>query len=347
MEALAPSIEEWRRLFELVEKFKEMRSWEWMDFMDVFGVQDPDTGKICYFNIISATGEEGNVYGIGVYVGDEGLASLLDIIDGRYDEDEQFYHNDFIMIQITPKEFLEDRELEIIKKLGIKFRGKNDWVSFRRWTPGYLPRPINKEEAKILLSTLEQAMEICLMFKERPRLKQKGKTLIRKCKKEDSNIIWEDKWTTLDYPEEELPVYDLKDYIEKGINEINPTKSLEEWAIDFFFLPGLVKDEEGEEPYFPYAGVVVNNTMKFGINLQLFKYSRENRMMYAQDLFINSVDMTHTLPRRILVRDEDVYDALIDIACLLKIELEMVDRIDLIEDLKESIRESESKETEE
>ncbi|MGC8970684.1 MAG: DUF7309 domain-containing protein [bacterium] len=344
MELLAPSVEEWKRLFELVEKFKNLESWYWMGYGDVFGVQDPNTGTICYFNVIAFEMEDSEVYGLAVYIGKDGLSSLLEMLDEVHDDEEQFFYNDLIIIQFVDRKILTKEDLEIIKKVGLKFRGKNNWILFRRCIPGYIPRMLNKEEVNLLNSVLDQAIDVCLMFKENPNLKSMDKVLIRTCKKEDSKVIWEDEQVSLDYPDEELIVYDTNEIIEKGINEIKPKKTLDEWAIDFFFLPNPVQDEESGDIYFPYLGIVMNNIMKTGINLEMFKYSRENRLIYPQELFINTVSMTQSLPRSIVVKNDSIYNALLDITQPLGIELRIMDRIDIIEDFKNSVRESASEE---
>lgn len=334
-----PSIEEWRKLFDLAIRFREIKSWEWMDYTNIFGIQDPSTGKICYFNIADILGEDGKFYALALYPGDSGLISLLDILEERRGEEEQFYFSDIIVVQFSDRKFLSKEDLEIIKTLGLKFRGKGEWISFKRVLPGRLPRIINREEANLLLSTLEQAIDICLMFRDKPELKDRDETLIRTSKKIDSIVTWEDTWTELDYPEEELSIYNPSEVIETIKNAIKPQKSLEEWAIDFLFLPNPVKDdEESEDIYFPYLGVVMNNITRVGINLEMYKYSREERLTYPVELFVNTVEVTDRLPKSIVVKDEDIYNVLLEIVRALKIELKLVENIEPIEEFKELIK---------
>lgn len=337
-----PSTEEWRRLFDLAIRFREIKSWEWMDYTDVFGVQDPNTGEFCYFNVVNVLGRgNGEFYALALYPGDSGLASLLETFNERYPEDEQFYFSDIIIVQFSDRMFLSEEDIEIIKKLGLKFRGKGNWISFKRVLPGRLPRTISREEAGLLLGTLEQAIDICLMFRDNPELKAKNKTLtlIRTSKKEGPNVTWEDKWVELEYPTEELNIYIPEEVIENGINVINPQRSLEEWAIDFLFLPNPVRDDEDpEDIYFPYFGIVMDNRRKAGINFGMYKYFREDRLTYPVELFINTVEIKERLPRSIVVKDEDVYNALLEIVTPLKIELKLVENIESTEEFKRSIK---------
>lgn len=339
MEMITPSIEEWRKLFDLAIRFKEIKSWEWMDYTNIFGVQDPNTGTICYFNVADILGEDGKFYALALYPGDSGLISLLDILGERRDVEEQFYFSDIIVVQFSDRKFLSREDLEIIKTVGLKFRGRGEWISFKRMIPGRLPRTINKEEANLLLSTLEQAIEICLMFKDKPELKDRDEALIRTSKKTDLTIVWKDTWFELGYPEEELTIYNPSEVIETVKNIIKPQKSLEEWAIDFIFLPNPVKDDdESEEIYFPYLGVVMSNVTKAGINLEMYKYSREERLTYPVELLVNTIEMTNRLPRSVVVRDIDAYDVLLEITKALKVELRLVEKIEPVEEFKDLLK---------
>ncbi|MCX7795115.1 MAG: hypothetical protein N2380_01125 [bacterium] len=341
MEFIAPSTEEWRKLFDLAMEFKEIKSWEWMSPMNIFGVQDPNTGKTCYFNVITFLEEDVNLYTLALYPGDSGLISLLDILSERHNEEEQFYFNDIIVVQFSDRKFLTKEDLEIIKSLGLKFRGKSEWISFKRMLPGRLPRIINKEEANLLLSTLEQVIDICLMFRDKPELSERDETLVRTSEKVGSNINWKDTWVELEYPVEELTIYNTSEIIETIKNFIRPQRTLEEWAIDFLFLSSPVKDDENsEEAYFPYFGLLINNVTGLGINFGVYKYSSEERLTYPVELFINTVEMTKRLPKSIFVRDIDIYNILSEIARPLNIEINLVEEIEQIENFKETIRRS-------
>ena len=38
----APSMEEWSNLYEVMKRVKKLTPWEWMEEVDLFGVQDPE-----------------------------------------------------------------------------------------------------------------------------------------------------------------------------------------------------------------------------------------------------------------------------------------------------------------
>ncbi len=65
-----PDHEQWKQLYGLAFKFKQIAPWEWMTDDLIFGVQNPKTGKIGYCCVIGNLGE---VFGLIVYKGTKGL----------------------------------------------------------------------------------------------------------------------------------------------------------------------------------------------------------------------------------------------------------------------------------
>jgi len=327
MNTLSPSMEDWRKLFRLALEFKSIKSWEWMEDTVIFGVQSPKTGETCYCVVL---GKERSFAGLAIYIGDNGLMSLLDMLELKHGEEEQFYHNDLIMIHFTDRKYLAKDELDIIKKLGLKFRGSNNWVSFRRYLPGYYPCSINKEEAELLVSILKEVTNVCLRFKEGPGLIADNKNLVRVVKEKGKNVLWEDTWVELDYPEEMVSAYDPEKIFGEAINPFALERTSDEWAIDLFFAPTLIDEEDERGTYFPYIGIVWNIRDNTGIGLQTFKYSREERFKYPQELFLNAVESTKSLPKTILVREEDSYEALVDFTRQVGIGIEIPENIEVL-----------------
>ena len=46
----------WRRLYEAAIQVKELAPWEWMFEDEVFGVQDPETGKLGFVSVMGQGG---------------------------------------------------------------------------------------------------------------------------------------------------------------------------------------------------------------------------------------------------------------------------------------------------
>ncbi|MCM8775585.1 MAG: hypothetical protein NC930_04445 [Candidatus Omnitrophica bacterium] len=133
-----PSIEQWRMLYEEAQKFKDLAPWTWMWDSDVFGIQDPVTQEMGYGCVMGRNKEH---YGMAVYLGAEGLESYLQVQCGQAqrDPEEAVHLMKCLMVSFEDRCFMDPEDLEMIKVLGLKFRGENAWPKFRSYQPGYYP----------------------------------------------------------------------------------------------------------------------------------------------------------------------------------------------------------------
>ena len=70
----------WKELFAAAGGFREIEPWRWMSDSDVFGVQNPADKQIGYCCVL---GELGEVFGLVVYLGSEGLEQYRKIQSGK------------------------------------------------------------------------------------------------------------------------------------------------------------------------------------------------------------------------------------------------------------------------
>ena len=76
MQEPAPTLQEWRNLYQAAIEFKKIECWNWLSDTDLFGVQNPANGITGYCCIM---GEMKEMLGLVVYLGTEGLAGYLKI----------------------------------------------------------------------------------------------------------------------------------------------------------------------------------------------------------------------------------------------------------------------------
>lgn len=136
-----PTQDEWLALYVAAQAFAAAKPWEHLSDVDLFGVKDPATGVIGHCSVM---GNAGQHYALGVYLGGDGLQSFLDVLHaGSGDNDLRLSVAGAMqlctMASFEDRRMLSQRDLGVVKVLGLKFRGSNAWPWFRRYDPGWEP----------------------------------------------------------------------------------------------------------------------------------------------------------------------------------------------------------------
>jgi hypothetical protein len=157
----------WRNLFDAAIALREIEPWRWMSDSDVFGVQNPADKQIGYCCVL---GELGEVLGLVVYLGSEGLEQYRKIQSGklRADSLEVVYGQSCLTAWFSNRGDLDKYDIKIATQLGLQFRGRAMWPQFRSFRPGYHPWFLDESEAKYLTFCLAQSREMALCVKTDP-----------------------------------------------------------------------------------------------------------------------------------------------------------------------------------
>lgn len=137
MEETPPTLDEWRRLYEAAVRVKALAPWEWMEEMEVFGVQSPETNDLGFVSVMGMAGEH---FAVGVYVGAKGLYGFLDLEDAGLDASPyRLFEVPQLQASFEDRGTLQKEDRDVLKSLGLKFRGQNAWPMFRSIRPGFHP----------------------------------------------------------------------------------------------------------------------------------------------------------------------------------------------------------------
>lgn len=155
------SIEQWKTLYEAGTRIKELKPWEKFWDMDLIGIRYGAEEETIFFSIL---GRGGDCYGIAVYEGYEGLNSFLMLTM----QDSMNLASEYAMFNQRNltcywgnRDELSDKQRKIIKELGYTYRGKNQWLYFLSFEPGYYPYNMDEEEVlrmSVYLKDLELAL---------------------------------------------------------------------------------------------------------------------------------------------------------------------------------------------
>lgn len=332
-----PTREEWRKLYEAGTKVKEMAPWEWMRETDIFGVQSPDTEEPGFVSVMGMLGEH---YAVAVYLGAKGLYDFWELQDTwQHALPERVLEIPQLQASFMNRQELDKQDYDTIKKLGLRFRGKNAWPEFRSLRPGFAPWFLEAEEARLLRYALEQTVDVASRFRDNPSLLNPSDDesyLVRIASKKKGNLTWEDRIMQVPPPEpESIPrVMDVQ--ILESLKGMPKTKHRLE--IDVFMFPAPVR-EKGTRSFFPYTLLIVEAKSGMVLNadlLQPLPSLNSMRGLIPVKVFGTLIQLG-TVPQKISVRSELLFNLLQPVTQELGIKLKQARRLRSLDAAKQSM----------
>lgn len=337
MQEMKPTLEDWKSLYEAAKEFGKIESWKWMADDDLFGVQDPATGEISYCCIMGMAEE---VYGLSAYSGTVGLEGYLKVQCGEVlpEDIETMFIQDSLTVFYENRNFVQKEDMEVIKSLGMKFRGRNAWPIFREYKPGYHPWFFTKEESLFFKMLLEQAIDVALRFKHNDTLlvpRQQNHYFVRVPSRIGREIVWKDEWLVpAPVNEERLP--------SESVDEIRirriMSKSLKQQGtleIDWFLTPAPVQEKKDERPFYPDAVVLIEHSSGMVADLQLT--NRPERRKTVQEAFLHHIETSKLIPKKVLVRKEEVLKILEPLASGLNVSIDVIEKLGHMDNFKDGL----------
>lgn len=323
----SPSMEIWKKLYQTAIDFSELKPWDWMFDRDLFGVEDPNTGEVGYCCVMGRLGEH---FALALYRGSRGLSGYIAIATAGnkrlQDPALILGSQDCLMASFEDRRMLEKDDLQIIKELGLKFRGSNGWPLFRSYEPGKPPWHIIADEADWLTHALNQTIEMAKRVKVNSGLlRPKGKSLlIRVAEKQDGAIIWSDQWKNPKLERAEtivLPALDLA-----RLQQIKDKKLvfLGTWEVDYEYNLTPVRDKE--RPYFPVMFLVVHHDTEFIINGELVA---SEDLAALQEIFLKTIEQSG-IPRQVWIKKPQLAEILTPIAEQLNFDLLLAKQLNVV-----------------
>ncbi len=331
MEENNVTLGQWRELYKAVIELKKLRPWEWMWDSEIFGVQDPESGEIGYCCVMGRAGEH---YALAVYDGTEGLNGYWKVRSGEVGSRsaDAMYCQKCLMVSFEDRDYLEQKDRKIIKRLELKFRGDNAWPMFRNWTPGYLPWFITPEEARYILHLIPQVIDVTGRFKEDLTLlipPVPGQYLVRVPRLGPDGLIWEDEWKEPARLSEPMAISSDISTLEK-IQETIPLSS-NIWEIDYFYILKPVRENQ-ERPYFPRMMLCADHGTGMILFFHMAEISSRGREEFIEE-FIGKLENFEALPGKILVK-ENGFALLESIAVKLGIAIKKVPDLPVMNEVR-------------
>lgn len=330
-----PTLDEWRRLYAAAAAYFELAPWRrvWDD--EEFGVRDPEGHEIGYCCVMGRLGEH---YALGVYLGVPGLRALhqLRTIQNveKYDPLDIMLEQDCLTASFEDRAGLKNQDLETIRVLGLKFRGRQDWPRFRRYKPGCQPWFLTGPEARFLTTALEQAVQVCARLLDGsldlPDREPDGEHLVRMPEKSDDGWEWRDTYARpAPTPPETITPPAVDPVRLRGLRDRLPQAKEATFELDWFWMPTVILDAPDGRPYF--ANVILATDADSGMILGADTAQAGERDAHLVDVLLGIVEQNGVRPARVRVRRERTHALLAPVGKALGIRVTRVQRLEAVE----------------
>jgi len=330
MKIPTPTMEEYRRLYDAALAFKGDAPWAWMTEDQVFGVRNPETGQIGYASIMGMRGEH---LALALYLGDEGLDGFWRMERGL-EQDNPTFLLEIPQLQASfeDRDILRDEDRKVIKALGLKFRGPQEWLLFRSFVPGYIPWFVTPEEARFLTVGLEQTLVVTRRLKDDRSLLtplRRNRYLVRTRTPQG----WMDEWLT-----PSLPAARPRPTVDE--NRLAALRRLPRQRltlqVDLFAMPGYIQERGDPRPYLGYNLMVVEaqSGVILGTDLLAPRPTLDAVWDQAPTRFTDILVRLRQLPQQVVVRTERIRDLLEPATAELGIQVKVSRRLPALDEAR-------------
>lgn len=331
-----PSTTQWQQLYALADELKKLAPWDWMIEIDIFGVKDPYTGDIGF---VSVMGQMGEHIAVAFYAGFASLDRFWDMQDLGDDLTAEFLLNTpHLQVSFEDRQTLEKYDLQIIKKLGRKYRGSNAWPRFRSLRAGYVPWRLLADEARFLIHALPQVVEVAQRFRANPDLLdwvgEDEAYLVRVPERVGDEWQWHDEWWPMQPPiDEPLPVQ-LDQRVMAQLAQLPASDSVVE--LDFFLVPAVIQEHPDTRPRFPYMLLAVDGDSGtvLGNDMLLVETTWPGLLADLPNRVAHMLLEYGSLPDTILVSNPQLYELITFLPASANFSLQLVEELMYLEQAK-------------
>ncbi len=339
-----PTLQEWEELHHAALTFKEAKCWEWMFEKDIFAVENPETGELAYCIIM---GQLGEVFALNAYLGAEGIDSFFRFQEVSSSENfansenvtNAYFKQKCLSCSFENRENLDKEDLEIIKKLELKIRGKKQWPQFRSYKPGYYPWVLNAGECRFLTTILKQAFDVGITCrKEKTILSSKNPELIlvRTRKESGKGPIWTNSYREIETYEHYYKTYNISDelYLRKTLNSAKKKNAI--WEADTSLVVTPIQENKSQRPYLPTMFLLADLRTEMIIQYEMLT-DLENESYRIINKLLDTINSFKEVPESIVVANEETFYYLEKACDQLGIELAYVKELELIPYIKKEL----------
>ena len=325
----------WLELYEIAEKIQKLEPWKYLWDMDLLVYLSKPLNDIFYCSVMVHGGMH---KAIAIYQGEQ-INGFMELASGKYPDFQILNYQECLMCNFIGRQETLPKNREIIREIGLSFRGT--WISFENFEKGYEPSPININQVKIMIETLKNFyMMFRAIIEQGMKVEfENGEVLLRHYDEEKKLFL--NYPHPLMLPEKHYNTIKTEPEFEKDIMKLPQT----EMEIEYEFvnyIPIRIRENKEDDGryYYPLSriiaerksGLVISNDL---IDRNEYK-SKSDYVLESAELLINYFYKMGR-PKSIYVRDEETKMYLKDILDKAKIKIIVKPKLKAIDEFYRSL----------
>lgn len=325
----------WLELYEIAEKIQKLEPWKYLWDMDLLVYLCQPLNEIFYCSVM---GHGGMHRAIAIYQGEQ-INGFFELAKNQIPENMLLNYQECLMCNFIGRQETLPKNREIIKELGLSFRGT--WISFESFEKGYEPSPINIKQVKTMIEALKN---FYMMF--RAIIEQgieadfaNGEVLARHYDKEKQLFL--NYPAPLMLPKKHYNTIITDDKFEEDIIKLPQTEmELEYEFVNYIPIRIRENKEDDGRYYYPLSRIIVERKSGLVLSNDLIdknEYkSKKDYVLESAELLINYFYKMGR-PKSIYVRDEETKMYLKDILDKSKIKIIIKPKLKAIDEFYNSL----------
>lgn len=325
------SLEQWKELYEAASRIRELAPWECLWDMDIIGIQRGAEEDTVFFSIL---GRGGECYGIAVYEGYEEfnqfmMMSMQEALN--LPVDYVMHSQKTLTCYWGNREELSEKQRKIIRELGYKYRGKNQWLYFISYKPGYWPYNLDTDEAERMTKHLCDLATALQYYRESNESVDFGQGNMFLLKFDEDRKSWNFGEAPLPFTSFQYGTLEIED--QELLAELAKAKKNEViLEADISYLGGGLTDPKYDRPINPRLCTIIEATSGMALKCEM-QGPEEDAIVGLAEEIIGFV-LQCGAPKEIRVSNVIVEAGLEQICKTCGIKLRRVKRLNGVEEFK-------------
>lgn len=323
--------EVFKELYEVALKIKKMEPWKYFYDMDIITILLPDFEEPIYCSIMGRAGE---YFGIGVYPGFYSFSGFLKISEGKVPFHQAIRYTNNLQCTFGNRDELDKKQYNLIKELGFKFRGKNNWTYFESNSKGYIPSILNEGEVLLMLDVFKNLyMAIKKYIENDIEVNfENGETLLRRYDGKEN--LWLTHSAPLIIPQIKSDVCVIQD--ELLISRLKNKKCNNgRIEMDVVYLNTPIRDKKYEIPVLPQIAICTDIDEGIIVHQNMSTIEDSNDRDEFLNMFLGYIE-AYGRPKDVFVRDQFMGSVIYDLCKKININLIISEKMLIIDDFVES-----------